>query len=174
MARPLDSQEGERQMRRTTLAATGIGALVAVSLALLGPAGAGAQTPSGPTTTKAPNLIETVCGKLPSLLQSVTDALPQANDALTTARATVDAKRLAMTAAMAELAGAVVNHLGALDAGGNSAATGAILKGKQAIYVDSVVAWSKARTQLFDGEQQLVFGELQKTMIDSIQGRACP
>ena len=69
MARPLDSQEGERQMRRTTLAATGIGALVAVSLALLGPAGAGAQTPSGPTTTVSP-------GSNSSVVASANDLKP--------------------------------------------------------------------------------------------------
>ena len=167
-------------MRRTfprpiSVIAVGIGALAAVSMALLLPAGAGAaQSTSGPTTTKAPTLVATVCGKLPGLLQNVTDALPQANDALTTARATVETKRALMTDAMEALAAAVVAHLGVLDAGGNPTATGTILKGKQALYVDSVVAWSKARSQLFDGEQQVVFGELQKTMIDSIQGSACP
>ena len=75
---------------------------------------------------------------------------------------------------MEALAAAVVTHLGVLDSGGNSAVSGAALKAKQALYVDSVVAWSKARTQLFDGEQKLVFGELQKTLIDSVQGSACP
>ncbi|MEA2828006.1 MAG: hypothetical protein QOG43_2445 [Actinomycetota bacterium] len=160
---------------RTGIIAVGIGALAAVSMALLLPAGAGAaQTPTSPTTTKAPTLIEAVCGKLPGLLQNVTDALPEANDALTTARAAVDGKRTAMTDAMEALAAAVVAHLGVLDAGGNPAATGATLKAQQALYVDSVVAWSKARTQLFDGEQQVVFGELQQTLIDSVQGRACP
>ncbi len=161
-------------MRKTSIIAIGIGALAAVSMALLLPAGAGAaQTPS-PTTTKAPTLVEAVCGKLPDLLTNVTDALPQANDALTAARATVDTRRGLMTDAMEALAAAVVTHLGVLDSRGNSAVSGAALKAKQALYVESVVAWSKARTQLFDGEQKVVFGELQKTLIDSVQGSACP
>jgi|GEM_PF-6561192 len=159
-------------MRRPSNVAVGIGAIAAVSLALLVPTGAGAAQTT--TTTKAPTLVQAVCGKLPNLLQNVTDALPQADAALVTARKNVDDRRAAMTAAMTELAAAVVGHLNALDGGGSTTATGSILKGKQAQYVDTVVAWSKARTQLFDGEQQLVFGELQKTLIDSVKGNACP
>ena len=163
--------------RRFGIIAAGIGALAAVSLALVVPAGAGAQVPPNtisPTSTLKPTLIQTVCGKLPGLLQSVTDAGTKTDDGLTAARAAVDAKRLAMTVAMSDLATAVVNHLGALDAGGNIVATGTTLRSKQALFVDSVVAWSKARTVVSDLEQQLVFGELQKTMIDSVQGSACP
>jgi len=170
-------------MRRTSprglgIVAVGIGALAAVSLALLVPAGAGAaQIPPGTTTTTStlkPTLIQTVCGKLPGLLQTVSDAGTLTDGALAAARATVDADRLAMTVAMTNLAAAVVNHIGALDTGTNLPLTGAALKSRQALFVDSVVAWSKARTVASDLEQQLVFGELQKTMIDSIHGRACP
>ncbi|MEA2974263.1 MAG: hypothetical protein QOG82_2721 [Actinomycetota bacterium] len=170
-------------MRRTSprffgSVATGIGVLAAVSLALVAPSRAGAaQVPPSATTTTStlkPTLIQTVCGKLPGLLQTVSDAGTQNDESLATARSTVDAKRLAMTVAMTDLAAAVVNHLGALDTAGNTPLTGVLLKSKQAVFVDSVVAWSKARTVASDLEQQLVFGELQKTMIDSIHGRACP
>ena len=161
-------------MRKTLAVAVGIGAITAVSMALLVPSGAGAaQTPTS-STTVAPTIIDTLCGKLPDLLQNVTDALPQADTALATARSTVDIRRTEMTTAMGELASAVFAHLVALDQGGNTAATGNLLKGKQAQYVDKVVAWSKARTQLFDGEQQLVFGQLQKTLLDTVNGDACP
>ena len=151
--------------------------LAAVSLALLAPARAGAQIPPSTTSTTStlkPSLIQTVCGTLPGLLQSVSDAGTQTDTSLAAARATVDARRLAMTVAMTDLAAAIVNHLAALDTAGNTPLTGAILKSKQALYVNSVVAWSKARTVASDLEQQLVFGELQKTMIDGIQGGACP
>ncbi len=175
-------------MRRTSsrgsasslgIVAVGIGALAAVSLAVLVPAGAGAaqippSTTTSTTSTLKPTLIQTVCGKLPGLLQTVSDAGTQTDGALAAARATVDAQRLAMTVAMTDLATAVVNHLGALDTAANIPVTGALLKSKQALFVDSVVAWSKARTAASDLEQQLVFGELQKTMIDSIQGSSCP
>ena len=111
-------------MRRTSprgfgIVAVGIGALAAVSLALVVPAGAGAaQIPPSTTSTTStlkPTLIQTVCGKLPGLLQTVSDAGTQTDGALAAARATLDAKRLAMTVAMTDLATAVVNHLGALD-----------------------------------------------------------
>jgi hypothetical protein len=176
MARHPYTQEGERQMRRTTpIAAVAIGALAAVSMALLLPAGARAQTgTASPSTTTAPTLISTVCAKLPDLLQHVSDAVTPADAAVTAARASVDAKRTAMSTALGDLATALVAHLRVLDAGGDFNASGAVVKAKQASYVDSVVAWSKARTQLFDREQQLVFGELQRTLIESVQGGACP
>ncbi len=167
-------------MRRTSarsmgIVAVGFGAIAAVSLALLVPAGAGAaQTTPTTSTTAAPTLIEAICGRLPNLIGNVGLALPQAEDALTAARAAVDARREAMTTAMGELAAAVVDHLGVLDAKGDSTASGRALKAKQAQYVGAVVAWSKARTQLFDGEQQLVFGELQQTLLDSVNTNACP
>ncbi len=161
-------------MRKTSIVTLGIGAIAAVSLALLAPAGAGAaQIPSTTTTTRTPTLIEAVCGKLPTLLQNVTDNLPRAEAALDAARQNVEAKRAAMTTAMADMAVAVVDHLAVLDARGNPTASGSTLKGKQALYVDSVVAWSKARTQLFDGEQLLVFGELQQTLIDAVNTGTC-
>jgi hypothetical protein len=162
-------------MRRSFAVAVGIGALTAVSMALVVPTGAGAQTSTTTTSTTAPpTLIETVCGNLPDLIDAVTAALPQADTALTAARTTMDTRRTAMTTAMTELATAVVNHLAVLDAGGNPTATGLILNGKQAQYVDAVVAWSKARTQVFDGEQLLVFGQLQETLLDSVNDSACP
>lgn len=164
-------------MRKVLSVAVGIGAITAVSMALLVPTGAGAAqttTSSTTSTTAVPSIIDTLCGKLPDLLQDVTDALPQADAALAGARETVDSRRTAMTTAMGELATAVFNHLVALDDGGNTTATGTILKGKQAQYVDAVVAWSKARTVLFDGEQLLVFGQLQETLLDKVSGDACP
>lgn len=166
-------------MRKVLSVAVGIGAITAVSMALLVPTGAGAAqttttSSTTPSTTAAPSIIDTLCAKLPDLLQDVTDALPQADAALTGARQTVDTRRSAMTTAMGELATAVFNHLVALDDGGNTTATGNLLKGKQAQYVDAVVAWSKARTVLFDGEQLLVFGQLQETLLDKVSGDACP
>lgn len=104
-------------MRKTSIVTLGIGAIAAVSLALLAPAGAGAaQIPSTTTTTRTPTLIEAVCGKLPTLLQNVTDNLPRAEAALDAARQNVEAKRAAMTTAMADMAVAVVDHLAVLDA----------------------------------------------------------
>lgn len=160
-------------MRRFSIVAAGIGVIAAVSMAVLVPTGAGAaQTTT--TTTKAPTLIEAICGKVPGLVQDVGLSLTLANSALDTARQNVTDKRAAMTVAMGEMATAVVNHLTALDAGANPTATGNVLKAKQATYVESVVAWSKARTQVFDGEQLLIFGELHKTLLDSVNADACP
>jgi len=75
---------------------------------------------------------------------------------------------------MAELADAIVKHLAALDAGAGPGVTGSVLKAKQAQYVATVVDWSKARTQSFETERQIVFGELQQTLLDSLDGAACP
>ena len=170
-------------MRRTSprhfgIVAVGIGALAAVSLAVLVPAGAGAaQIPPSTTSTTStlkPTLIQTVCGKLPGLLQTVSDAGTQTDGALASARASVDAERLAMTVAMTNLATAVVNHIGALDTAGNYALTGAPPQGQAG-------PLRRLRSGLEQGPHgglrpraALVFGELQKTMIDSIHGSACP
>lgn len=165
-------------MRRTSVAAiaAGAAAVMVMVLALLAPAPVARAAQTSPTTTsttKSPTLVEAVCGKLPTLLQSVSANLPVATSALDAARQNVEAKRAAMTSAMTEMATAVVDHLAVLDGGGNPSATGSTLKAKQAAYVNAVVAWSKARTQLFDGEQLLIFGELQKTLLDSVAGTAC-
>jgi hypothetical protein len=165
--------EGERQMRRTFAVAVGIGAVAAVSMALLVPTGAGAaQTPPGPVA--APTKIDALCQKLPELQAGVTDGLARDGGALTSANETLASRRTAMTFAMTELADAVVEHLGALDAGAPPGPTGAVLKTKQALYVASVVAWSRTRAQAFESEQALVFGELQQTLLDSLDQSACP
>ncbi len=161
-------------MRRTFVVAAGIGVIAAVSLALLVPAGAGAaQTPT-PSTTAVPGKIDAMCQKLPGMQASAADGLAQSASALTTANETLSARRTAMTLAMTELADAIVNHLAALDAGANPGVTGGVLKAKQAQYVATVVDWSKARTQAFETERQIVFGELQQTLLDSLDESACP
>jgi hypothetical protein len=161
-------------MRRTFAVTAGIGAIAAVSVALLAPTGAGAaQTP--PVPVVAPTNIDAMCQKLPDLTAGVTDGLARDAGALTSANETLASRRTAMTFAMTELADAVVKHLAALDAGASpDGPTGNALKTKQALYVASVVAWSRARTQAFESEQALVFGELQQTLLDSLTESACP
>ena len=156
-------------MRRTFVVTAGIGVIAAVSMALLVPTGAGAaQTPT-PSPTAVPTKIDAMCQKLPGMQAGVTDGLAQSATALTTANETLSARRAAMTVAMTELADAIVRHLAALDAGANPGVTGGVLKAKQAQYVAAVVDWSKARTQAFETERQIVFGELQQTLLDSLE-----
>jgi len=161
-------------MRRNFAVALGIGAIAAVSLALLVPTGAGAaQTPTAAQST-APTRIDAMCEKVPDMQSGITDGLAQNATTLTTANEAVAARRASMTVAMTELAGAIVGHLQALDTGAAPEATGSVLKAKQARYVAAVVDWSKARTQVFDTERQVVVSELQQTLLDSLKGSACP
>ncbi len=158
---------------RRNLAVAVIGAIAAVSAAVLVPAGAGAaQTPS-PTTTVGP-MIDGLCTRLPDFQTGVNVSLAQATTALTSANDTLATRRAAMTTAMTDLADAVVKHLVALDGSGDSAATGETLKAEQARYVGTVVLWSRARRVSFDSEQAMVFGQLQQTLLDSLDVTACP
>jgi len=160
------SQEGGRQVRRTLAVAAAVGAIAAVSAALLVPTGAGAAQTS--------STIDSLCTQVPLLQAATNDGLIRDASTWTTASETVAARRAAMTTAMTELAGAIVFHLATVDRGGDTATTGAYLKAKQAAYVATVVDWSKARTQVFDAEQLVVFGELQNTLLNSLKGSACP
>jgi hypothetical protein len=160
-------------MRRTFAVAAGIGAVAAVSMALLVPTGAGAaQTTT--TVAAGPTIIGNMCDKLPGLKATATGSLGVATANLTTVNEALVGRRAAMTMAMTQLATAVVKHLGALDVHGATDVTGAALKSAQAKYVDSVVAWSKARSQAYDGEQAFVFGQLQNTLLDTLTTTACP
>lgn len=159
---------------RKTLAA-GLGAAAAVSMALLLPAGTGAaQTAPPTTTTTSPaTIIDALCQRLPGLQSVVEEGIGDDAEELAVARDTVAKRRATMGTALAELATAVVNHLSALDAGGNTGATGSILKGKQAAYVQAVVAWSEARTAAFDQEKQVTQGELQRSLLAAVGADAC-
>ncbi len=164
-------------MRRTLAIAiaAGIGAIAAVSMALLVPSGAGAaQAPTDPTAVATTTRVDGLCIKLPGLQANVTDGLARSAAAHNAAEATVADRRASMFAATTELADAIVTHLSTLDSGGDSGASGAVLKSKQAGYVTAVVGWSQARTQAFDAERDLAFDELEKTLLDSLQGSACP
>jgi len=159
-------------MRRAFAVAV-IGAIAAVSVALLVPSGAGAAQTTPPTTVAGP-IVQALCGRLPDLQTGVTVNLAQATTALTSAADTLATRRSAMTTAMTDLADAVVQHLFALDGVGDPSVTGADLTTKQSAYVATVVTWSRSRRLAFDSEQAMVVSQLQQTMLDSLDVTACP
>jgi|GEM_PF-3890644 len=123
--------------------------------------------------TTAPTNVKTLCEALPAAKTALAADVDKATKGLTTATTTLATRRTAMTTAISTFGGSIVTFLKTVDAGGNTAAAGDVLKGHQGQFVDAVVAWSSARTAVADLERDLAFGQLRGSFLQSAETAGC-
>ncbi len=122
----------------------------------------------------SPTAIPSLCGSIPAAKTVVASDVDKATKGLATATTTLTTRRTAMTSTISTFGASIANFLKAVDAGGNTAAAGDILRGHQVQFVDSVVAWSSARTAVSDLDRDLTFGQLRGSFLQSAETAGCP
>lgn len=149
------------------LAILGMGALAAVTVA------AGQVVPAGAVIVP-PGLVQTqVCNALPAGLGGVFNLLAAnvnlaaiLGDGLADATADLEAKT-------EDLVDALLDHILAVDGGGNVAVTAAVVSARVAAYADSAAVWTKAWKDLDASELQAQVLAMQQSVLEDIQAALC-
>lgn len=149
---------------RKTLITLISGAIVSVGAMAMAPAYAAAS----------PTAIPSLCASIPLAKAAAVADVDKATKGLATANATLATRRTNMTSAISTFGGSIATFLKTVDAGGNTTAAGDILRGHQVQFVDSVIAWSSARTAVFDFDRDLTFGQLRGSFLQSAETTGCP
>lgn len=143
-----------------------------IAAGALGAVGAATMAPAHGLT--GPSKVQTLCDAIPGAKSALVTELDKATKNLATATSTAATKRTNMTTAISTFGGSIVTFLKTVDANGNTAAAGDVLKGHQGQFVDSVVAWSSARNAAFDADKDVTFAQLRSSFLQSAETTGCP
>lgn len=121
----------------------------------------------------APGPVTTLCEAIPGAKTAVAADLDKATRNLAAATTTLATRRTAMTTTITTFGTSIVNFLKVVEAKGNVHAAGEILRGHQSQFVDSVVAWSNARTAVADHDRDITFAQLRTSFLQSAE-TGCP
>jgi hypothetical protein len=143
-----------------------------VVVGTLGAVGTATMAPAHGLT--APATVKSLCDAIPGAKTALVTELDKATKHLATATTTVATRRTNMTTAISTFGASIVTFLKTVDANGNTAAAGNVLKGHQSQFVDAVVAWSGARNAALDADKDVTFAQLRSSFLQSAETTGCP